>query len=94
MFSLWRKARRENSAASRLLGSTSLRFALHGWQRLNYYSLFGSSIIRNVLFHFDKRLSRWGKSKYKQLKTLMQAARWVNRIRRKKPHGFPHWHVA
>ena len=29
MFSLWRKARRENSAASRLLGSTSLRFALH-----------------------------------------------------------------
>ncbi|WP_419600167.1 acyl-CoA dehydrogenase domain-containing protein [Thiolapillus sp.] len=34
MFSLWRKARRENSAASRLLGSTSLRFALHGWQRV------------------------------------------------------------
>ncbi|WP_419601797.1 hypothetical protein, partial [Thiolapillus sp.] len=32
LFSLWRKARRENSAASRLLGSTSLRFALHGWQ--------------------------------------------------------------
>ncbi len=30
---LWRKACRENSAASRLLGSTSLRFALHGWQR-------------------------------------------------------------
>ncbi|WP_419617387.1 hypothetical protein, partial [Thiolapillus sp.] len=35
MFSLWRKARRENSAASRLLGSTSLRFALHGWQRMH-----------------------------------------------------------
>ncbi|WP_419582953.1 hypothetical protein [Thiolapillus sp.] len=34
MFSPWRKARRENSAASRLLGSTSLRFALHGWQRM------------------------------------------------------------
>nr|WP_294046109.1 hypothetical protein [Thiolapillus sp.] len=34
MFSLWRKARRENSAASRLLGTTSLRFALHGWQRM------------------------------------------------------------
>ena len=33
LFSLWRKARRENSAASRLLESTSLRFALHGWQR-------------------------------------------------------------
>ncbi|WP_419610417.1 hypothetical protein [Thiolapillus sp.] len=36
MFSLWRKARRENSAASRLLGSTSLRFALHGWQRVHF----------------------------------------------------------
>ncbi|WP_419638154.1 hypothetical protein, partial [Thiolapillus sp.] len=35
LFSLWRKARRENSAASRLLGSTSLRFALHGWQRMD-----------------------------------------------------------
>ena len=65
---------------------------LQGW--LNYYGLFGSSIIRNVLFHFDKRLSRWAKSKYKQLKTLMQAARWVNRIRRQKPHGFPHWQAA
>ncbi|WP_293703009.1 hypothetical protein, partial [Thiolapillus sp.] len=31
--SLWHKARRENSAASRLLGTTSLCFALHGWQR-------------------------------------------------------------
>ncbi|WP_419637787.1 hypothetical protein [Thiolapillus sp.] len=28
-------ARRVSSAASRLLGSTSLRFALHGWQRLS-----------------------------------------------------------
>ncbi|WP_419630134.1 hypothetical protein, partial [Thiolapillus sp.] len=27
-------ARRVSSAASRLLGSTSLRFALRGWQRL------------------------------------------------------------
>lgn len=62
---------------------------LQGW--LNYYGLFGSSIIRNVLFHFDKRLSRWAKGKYKQLKTLMQAARWINRLRQNKPHGFPHW---
>ncbi|WP_293689297.1 hypothetical protein [Thiolapillus sp.] len=27
-------ARQVSSAASRLLGSTSLRFALHGWQRM------------------------------------------------------------
>jgi group II intron reverse transcriptase/maturase len=65
---------------------------LKGW--LNYYGLFGSSSIRNVLFHFDKRLSRWGKAKYKQLKSLMQAARWINRIRQEKPHGFSHWSAA
>ncbi|WP_294106866.1 hypothetical protein [Thiolapillus sp.] len=46
LFSLWRKARRENSAASRLLGSTSLRFALHGWQRLlNRFARKGYSIV-------------------------------------------------
>ncbi|WP_419641598.1 hypothetical protein [Thiolapillus sp.] len=48
MFSLWRKACRENSAASRLLGSTSLRFALHGWQRANV-PLFSSDESR---YHF------------------------------------------
>ena len=44
-------ARRVSSAASRLLGSTSLRFALHGWQRVKLnkeagsdpLSLFGST---------------------------------------------------
>ncbi|WP_294031063.1 hypothetical protein [Thiolapillus sp.] len=39
LFSLRRKASRENSAASRLLGSTSLRFALHGRQRKKVYDL-------------------------------------------------------
>uniref|UniRef100_UPI003AF44A0B hypothetical protein n=1 Tax=Thiolapillus sp. TaxID=2017437 RepID=UPI003AF44A0B len=34
-------ARRVSSAASRLLGSTSLRFALHGWQRKNPKRVFG-----------------------------------------------------
>jgi len=62
---------------------------LRGW--LTYYGLFGKSIIRNVLFHFDKRLSRWAKAKYKQLKTLMQAARRINRSRRMNPDWFPHW---
>ncbi|WP_419619895.1 hypothetical protein, partial [Thiolapillus sp.] len=33
-------ARRVSSAASRLLGSTSLRFALHGWQRMMASCLF------------------------------------------------------
>ncbi|MCP3667523.1 MAG: hypothetical protein GY696_34360 [Gammaproteobacteria bacterium] len=33
LFPLWRYVRRVSSAASRLPGFTSLRFALHGWQR-------------------------------------------------------------
>jgi group II intron reverse transcriptase/maturase len=62
---------------------------LNAW--LSYYGLFGRSIIRNVLFHFDKRLSRWAKAKYKKLKTLMQAARRINQARRMNPSWFPHW---
>lgn len=65
---------------------------LRGW--MVYYGLFGTSIIRNVLFHFDKRLSRWGKSKYKKLKTLMQAAHRINRLRQRDPRWFPHWSAA
>lgn len=62
---------------------------LRGW--LNYYGLFGKSFIRNVLFYFDKCLSRWAKAKYKQLKTLYQAAKRINRARRMNPCWFPHW---
>lgn len=62
---------------------------LKGW--MTYYGLFGKSIIRNVLFHFDKRLSRWAKAKYKLLKTLIQAARRINRARRMNPSWFHHW---
>jgi RNA-directed DNA polymerase len=65
---------------------------LRGW--MIYYGLFGKSIIRNVLFHFDKRLSRWGKAKYKRLKTLIQAARRINQARRNNPNWFPHWSGA
>jgi len=62
---------------------------LRGWY--NYYGVFGKSIIRNVLFHFDKRLSRWAKKKYKKLKTIMQAARAINSVRQQSPRYFPHW---
>ncbi|MBU0993943.1 MAG: group II intron reverse transcriptase/maturase [Proteobacteria bacterium] len=65
------------------------RSRLNGW--MTYYGLFGKSIIRNILFHFDKRLSRWAKAKYKQLKTLTQAAQRINRARKMNPSWFPHW---
>lgn len=65
---------------------------LRGW--MSYYGLFGKSIIRNVLFYFDLRLSRWAKGKYKALKTLIQAAKRVNALRVKNPYAFPHWRTA
>jgi RNA-directed DNA polymerase len=58
---------------------------------MTYYCLYGKSTIRNVLFYFDKRLSRWAKAKYKLLKTLMQAARRINRAMKMNPSWFPHW---
>ncbi|WP_419604076.1 hypothetical protein [Thiolapillus sp.] len=61
MFSLWRKARRENSAASRLLGSTSLRFALHGWQRAVQPGAAGVEIIgANQLYSIAPGLQQLG----------------------------------
>ena len=61
---------------------------LMGW--MNYFKLFGESEIRNVLFYFDKCLRRWMMRKQK-CKTVMQAARGVNSIRRKAKHLFAHW---
>jgi len=62
---------------------------LRGW--INYYSAYGRREIQNVLFHFDKRLSRWAKHKYKKTKTIMQAARRVNAFRRRNTRLFAHW---
>ena len=62
---------------------------LKGW--MNYYGLFGTKAIRNILFHLDCRISRWAKMKYKTLRTLRQAADRVNRARANNPHWFAHW---
>ena len=62
---------------------------LQGW--LNYYGLFGRSVIRNILFHFDRKLSRWMKKKFKKARTLIQAAHRVNAMRKAKPYSFSHW---
>ena len=62
---------------------------LRGW--MHYYGLFGRSFIQNVLFHFDLRLSRWAVGKYRKLRGLLQAARRVNGLRRRRPSLFAHW---
>ena len=64
---------------------------LRGW--LNYFKLFGESEIRNVLFYFDKCLRRWSQRKYKALRTVSQAAKYVNGIRKTAKHLFAHWQL-
>ncbi|RZB34645.1 MAG: hypothetical protein SRB1_00413 [Desulfobacteraceae bacterium Eth-SRB1] len=62
---------------------------LRGW--MEYYGRFGRGAIANVLFHFDMKLSRWAKRKYKKLKTLIQAAKRVNFFRRRNRKLLAHW---
>ncbi|MBL3618655.1 MAG: hypothetical protein JMN26_13090, partial [gamma proteobacterium endosymbiont of Lamellibrachia anaximandri] len=54
-FPLWRKARRVSSAASRLPGTTSLRFALHGWQRSS-----GMQIMDDVMQDIETAFFTYG----------------------------------
>jgi len=65
---------------------------LRGW--MNYYSVYGKADIANLLFHFDKKLSRWALGKYKKVKTQMQAAKRVNAFRCRNRYLFAHWDRA
>ena len=62
---------------------------LRGW--MQYYSLFSRSGIKFVLMHFDRKLSRWLKNKYKTIHSIRQAADKVNGTRRERAYLFPHW---
>jgi RNA-directed DNA polymerase len=62
---------------------------LRGW--MEYYGKFSREIIDNILFHFDKKLSRWAMRKYKKLKTLMQSAKRVNAFRKRNRRLLAHW---
>ncbi len=65
------------------------RNKLRGW--MNYYGEQGKAEIANILFHFDKKLSRWALRKYKKVRTLIQAAKRVNAFRRRNRHLLAHW---
>jgi len=58
---------------------------------MNYFGLFGYSGIRNILFHLDRRISRWAKMKYKTIRTISHAAYRINRARVNNPDWFFHW---
>ena len=62
---------------------------IRGW--MAYYGQFNQWEIIEVLYHFDKRLSRWAKRKYKRLKTIKQAKKRVKQARGQNPLVFAHW---
>ncbi|MCK4840922.1 MAG: group II intron reverse transcriptase/maturase [Methylococcales bacterium] len=62
---------------------------LRGW--MNYYSVYGRKAIVYVLFHFDKRLSRWAMHKYKKINSIAQAASRVQLFRSRNINLFAHW---
>ncbi len=65
---------------------------LRGW--INYYGRFYRSALHRVFNHLDRRLTRWVTQKYKRLRGhRRRAAHWLQRIQRKQPKLFVHWHL-
>jgi group II intron reverse transcriptase/maturase len=65
------------------------RSKLRGW--MQYYGKFGRHVIVHILHHFDQKLSRWAKRKYKSLKTKAQAVRRVIAFKSRHPRLLAHW---
>ena len=65
------------------------RDKLRGW--VEYYGKFGRGSIQWVLFHFDEKLIRWAKRKYKSLRTYAQALRRVMAFQKRNPALLAHW---
>lgn len=62
---------------------------LRGW--MTYYGRYGRHQAIHVLFHFDKKLSRWAKRKYKEIKSMAQANKRVSAFKTRNPGLFAHW---
>lgn len=63
---------------------------LRGW--LNYYGTFYQSAMRKVFDHFDRRLLRWARRKYRKLaRHPHRAARWLKKTAYRHPRLFIHW---
>jgi RNA-directed DNA polymerase len=62
---------------------------LRGW--MAYYGRYGGYRMKHVLFHFDRKLSRWAKRKYKEIRSIAQAAKRVNAFKARNPGLLAHW---
>ena len=62
---------------------------IQGW--INYYSHFYRSVLCRTLLRIDAYLIRWGRNKYKRLRSRTAGARdWFARVVRAKPCLFAH----
>ena len=78
--------------ASLLELSKQYNAILQGWW--NYYGAFYKTVMRKVFNHFDQKLQRWARRKYKALAGhKRRSADWLNRMRKACPSLFVHWHV-
>lgn len=65
---------------------------LRGWW--NYYGSFYKTEMRRVYDHFDRKLARWARRKYKRLAGhKRQSVHWLGRLARRQPRLFTHWSV-
>ena len=66
--------------------------AIQGW--INYYSHFYGSALCRTLRRIDAYLVRWGRNKYKRLRSRTEGARvWFARVVRANPALFAHWRL-
>jgi RNA-directed DNA polymerase len=63
---------------------------VRGW--LNYYGRYYKSELNQSLRLLNEHLLRWGRQKYKRLKSHDRRARvWLARVARREPNLFVHW---
>lgn len=86
----WNIQRR--TPASLLELSKLYNATLRGWW--NYYGAFYKTVMRKVFNHFDLKLQRWARRKYKPLAGhKCRSVDWLNRMKKACPSLFVHWHV-
>ena len=65
---------------------------IRGW--INYYGHFRKSEMYTVLHNLNQVLVQWVRRKYKKLKGLVRARKWLDRLARREPDLFIHWEMG
>lgn len=83
----WRLHRRHDKTIEEL--SSYCRASVRGW--INYYGQIERSVLKSVLFHLDKLLSKWAYCKYRKIRSRGAASRWLSGVQERQPGMFAHW---